>query len=190
MYFKILNSLLALFISISFVACSSTPKKEEEAAPVVAETPETSSRNMNQDPAEEYNTQVAEFRYPDGTTRPGFNYKKADVQNDFADWAKKNVDVIKTALEKLPDYVLQITGHTDAVGPEQPEGDKKGNMYYSEQRANAVKQALVKQGIAADKIVTKGMGSSSPISGIDSKDAKNRRVTFSYIKKEAPPQNQ
>lgn len=118
------------------------------------------------------------FRYP----RPGFSYKKADVNpGDFSGWSKVNVPVLKEGLGKLPDsYALEITGHTDAVGPEQAEGAKKGNIFYSELRANAVKQALIKQGIPANRIIAKGAGSSEPVSGLDAKDARNRRVTFRF----------
>ena len=53
-------------------------------------------------------------------------------------------------------------------------------MFYSEQRAKEVKQALVKLGFP-EKISTKAMGSSNPIPGIPGESAQNRRVTFQFL---------
>ncbi|XDD50389.1 OmpA family protein [Leptospira sp. WS92.C1] len=185
---KILNLILLGAIAFSFTLCSSAEKKEESAPEPSSGQEQASAANRSVDAnspeaiADSLNEKLKEFRYPDGLTRPGFSYKKADVNaGDFSEWSKVNAPVIKDGLGKLPDnYALEITGHTDAVGPEQAEGDKKGNIFYSELRANAVKQALIKQGIPANRIATKGAGSSEPVSGLDAKDAKNRRVTFRF----------
>lgn len=58
-------------------------------------------------------------------------------------------------------------------------------MFYSEQRAKEVKQALVKIGFPETRIVTKAMGSSNPIPGIDGESGQNRRVTFQFLMGEA-----
>ena len=71
-----------------------------------------------------------------------------------------------------PDLSVQIAGHTDNVGSEQH------NQQLSENRATAVKDALVKLGIPPHKIKAQGYGSTKPIS---SNDAENRRVEFSII---------
>lgn len=184
---KILNLILLGAIAFSFTLCSSADKKEE-SAPEPSGQEQSAAANRSVDAnspqaiADSLNDKLKDFRYPDGLTRPGFSYKKADVNaGDFSEWSKVNAPVIKEGLGKLPDsFALEITGHTDAVGPEQAEGDKKGNIFYSELRANAVKQALIKQGIPANRITTKGAGSSEPVSGLDAKDAKNRRVTFRF----------
>lgn len=192
MYFRVSKIVLTILLGISLVACSSGNKKTEAPAPEPAPATQDGANSRSfSDPVEQFNSMISGLRYPDGVARPGFSYKKADVQNDFAAWADKNVATIKSAMDKIPaEYALEITGHTDAVGPEQAEGDKKGNIFYSELRANAIKTALVKKGIPAARVVTRGVGSSSPIEGLDPKDPKNRRVTFSFIKTEAAPQNQ
>ena len=71
-----------------------------------------------------------------------------------------------------PDLTVQIAGHTDNVGSDQH------NQQLSENRAKAVKDALVTLGIPATKIVAKGYGSTRPISNVD---AENRRVEFSIF---------
>jgi outer membrane protein OmpA-like peptidoglycan-associated protein len=71
-----------------------------------------------------------------------------------------------------PDLTVQIAGHTDNVGTDQH------NQQLSENRAKAVKDALVALGIPATKIVAKGYGSTRPVSNVD---AENRRVEFSIV---------
>jgi len=193
MTIKQISLISAFLFAISLTFCSSAEKKEEPAPqppPQKTETEEkdpkakANTRSMDLDPSEEVNEKLKDFRYPDGTKNPGFGYKQANIdKNDFSAWAKSNAGVIKEALEKLPlEYALEITGHSDSTGPENPEGKKKGNIFYSEERASAVKKALVKQGVPAKRIKIKGAGSSKPIPGIDGSDPKNRRVTFQIVK--------
>lgn len=196
MTIKQISLIFAFLFAISLTFCSSAEKKEEPAPqppPQKAETEEkdpkakSNTRAMDLDPSEEVNEKLKNFRYPDGEKNAGFGYKQANIdKNAFNDWAKVNSGYIKESLDKLPtDYVLEITGHSDSTGPENPEGKKKGNIHYSEERAKVVKNALVKQGIPEKRIKTKGAGSSQPIPGIDGADTKNRRVTFQIVKIEA-----
>lgn len=181
---------LILFVSFALFLtnCKSTDEVKtppDENTTTTTDTSKVSSRDMNMALIEEINTALKDYRYPDGVRRRGFSYKLADIPAaDFQTWAKDNVAYIKDAIAKLPpEYVVQVIGHADASGPEEAEGSKKGNNYYSEIRANAVKDALVKQGIPADKLVTKALGSSNPISGFEEKDQINRRVTFQIVAK-------
>ncbi|XDD44394.1 OmpA family protein [Leptospira sp. WS60.C2] len=183
-----LSLILLVGLSISFTNCSSSEEKEtpkETTSTTTENKTGVSSRDLNGALLDEINVALKDYRYPDGVRRRGFSYKQADIQaEDFKTWAKDNVAYIKDALAKLPDsYAIEITGHADASGPEEAEGSKKGNGYYSQIRSDAVKAALVKQGIPAERIVTKAAGSSKPISGFDEKDAINRRVTFQVVSK-------
>ena len=65
-----------------------------------------------------------------------------------------------------------IEGHTDNVG------NKETNQTLSDDRAESVKNALVKKGILADRLSTKGYGQNKPIADNNSEEgrAKNRRV--------------
>lgn len=73
--------------------------------------------------------------------------------------------------------VIEIAGHTDNVGA--PEANQK----LSEDRANAVKQYLVKKGIAAERIVAKGYGDSEPVADNSTTVGKqqNRRTEVRVI---------
>ncbi len=185
----ILFKLILIFVSTLVLAnCSSSETKETppaETASTSTTTPTVSSRDTNIMLLDEINSTLKDYRYPDGVKRKGFSYKQADItKEDFNAWAKNNVAFIKEALVKLPeDYALQIIGHADASGPEEAEGGKKGNGYYSQIRADAVKDALVKQGVPAGRIATKASGSTSPVSGYPENDQINRRVTFQVVSK-------
>lgn len=193
MNFKnILNVIAISILSMSLAFCSSSEKKD----PAPEETPVTEDtgadlkkdRSLELNLLEEINITLKEYRYPDGVRRRGFSYKKADVtREDFNLWAKENINFIKEAIDKLPaDYVLQIKGHADSTGPEEAEGSKKGNNYYSQIRAEAVKDALVQQGLDASRITTVGVGSSEPVGGYDEEDEVNRRTTFQVVIQDNP----
>jgi outer membrane protein OmpA-like peptidoglycan-associated protein len=77
-----------------------------------------------------------------------------------------------------PNYVIEIGGHTDNVGKDE------SNITLSQNRANAIKQYLVKKGINADRIIAKGYGESQPIATNDTDEGrqKNRRTEIKIIK--------
>ncbi len=85
------------------------------------------------------------------------------------------IDEVAAALRPCLGAIIQITGHTDNSGPE------PGNIELSTERANAVRAALVRRGIPADGLRTRGMGSRRPVEGLDPTDPANRRIEFSVI---------
>jgi outer membrane protein OmpA-like peptidoglycan-associated protein len=82
------------------------------------------------------------------------------------------LDQVAAALETAPDLVLEVAGHTDNVGT------PASNQTLSEQRAEAVRSALVSRGVAESRLTAKGYGQSAPIADNRTEDgrAKNRRV--------------
>ena len=76
-----------------------------------------------------------------------------------------------------PSVSVRITGHTDAIGSD------RDNQILSEGRANAVRDELLKRGIAAERIEANGKGESEPIADNATEEgrAKNRRVEFVII---------
>lgn len=72
-------------------------------------------------------------------------------------------------LNRYPRTRIRVEGHTDATGPE------VYNQKLSERRAEAVKAALVSEGVLAERITTVGFGESRPVS---SNDDANRRVSI------------
>lgn len=79
---------------------------------------------------------------------------------------------LKEFMTENPELRIRITGHTDNVGSDQ------FNLKLSQGRAESVKEALVKRGIAPDRIETLGMGKRQPIASNDTEEgrAQNRRV--------------
>lgn len=87
-------------------------------------------------------------------------------------------EVVKKAAEYLKKYAgnaVEIQGHTDS------QGKPEKNQALSEQRAQAVKQALVALGVPnPNRLTAKGYGASSPVADNTTAEGrgKNRRVVF------------
>lgn len=95
---------------------------------------------------------------------------------------KRQAALIKGAeyIKKLPEEtVLEIGGHTDSDG-----GDAS-NQTLSENRANAVKQFLVAQGVRQEALQTRGYGEAVPKADNVTEFGKfqNRRIQYSLVRK-------
>jgi len=82
--------------------------------------------------------------------------------------------------KQYPDANLEVSGYTDN------RGSKAYNLKLSQRRADAVKAYLVKKGVAADRITTKGHGMEMPVADNNTRAgrAKNRRVEIRYTVRE------
>ncbi|HEX8637708.1 MAG TPA: OmpA family protein, partial [Pyrinomonadaceae bacterium] len=83
-------------------------------------------------------------------------------------------------IKKLPpSVVLEVGGHTDSVG------NDTSNQTLSENRATAVKNALVKFGVSPEVLQTRGYGKTKPKTANDTEEGKfhNRRIEYSVVKK-------
>lgn len=93
--------------------------------------------------------------------------------------SQEAIDNVVAIMTNFPNMTIELRGHTDNTG------DKTFNQTLSQQRADAVKAALVARGIAAERISTKGFGPDSPIETNDTVEgrAKNRRTEFVILTK-------
>ena len=93
--------------------------------------------------------------------------------------AYEDLEHVKDFLIDNPHYHLIISGHTDS------RGDHKVNMKLSQERANAIKKFLSKDGaVAKDRIEAYGYGDTKPIVQEEITDEdrrKNRRVEFELV---------
>jgi outer membrane protein OmpA-like peptidoglycan-associated protein len=98
---------------------------------------------------------------------PQFDFNKATLRPDGLAAVRTAADTLRGTTERVV-----VTGYTDSVGSD------AYNLRLSERRANSVRDALVADGIAADRITTKGMGESNPVASNDTAAgrAQNRRV--------------
>jgi len=88
--------------------------------------------------------------------------------------ASKTVDLVAGLMKKYPDTILALKGHTDKYGPDEY------NQTLSENRANAVKDALVAKGVDAKRIASvEGFGKTELIPNLTNRE--NRRVIILSI---------
>ncbi len=85
---------------------------------------------------------------------------------------------IAAILKEYPSSKFSIEGHTDNVGK------APANQKLSEDRAAAVKNYLVENGITTDRLTSKGFGQTMPIDSNKTKEGKanNRRVEVKLVK--------
>ncbi len=160
------TALIAIVAMVAFtIACSSSQQVEKDYADPNAALVSAQNQQLEKYPVK------------------GFAYKSSKMPEQKWDkWADVATPVVKEIINKLPDgYVLQVTGHADAIGPEQPTGNKPGNIKISKDRAQTVYNALTRKGVDSDKLTYEGVGSSEPIPGTNPRAAENRRVTFKVV---------
>ncbi|MES1944848.1 OmpA/MotB [Salinisphaera sp. PC39] len=97
--------------------------------------------------------------------------------------AQRILDRVATALKDSPEFRVEIAGHTDSLG------SASYNRQLSQERAEAVRQYLIQQGVDGDRLVAEGYGESEPIAdntnpdGTDNPEgrATNRRVELRVV---------
>ena len=81
---------------------------------------------------------------------------------------------VSTILELYPDLKVQVEGYTDSVGSD------SYNQKLSENRANAVHDFLIQNGVPASNVTSVGYGKADPVASNDTADGRrqNRRVNM------------
>lgn len=93
-----------------------------------------------------------------------FDFDKSTLQDE----SMPELQRLVRFLEKNPDLNFELHGHTDNVG------DANYNLNLSKERANTVRDYLVKSGIDANRIKTQGFGMTKP--KVENKDDKSRAL--------------
>ena len=84
------------------------------------------------------------------------------------------LNTVSQVLRDFPNVAVEVQGHTDS------RGNDSYNMRLSQSRAEAVRDYLVQQGVAANRMTARGYGETRPIASnrTNSGRAENRRVEF------------
>jgi len=96
----------------------------------------------------------------------------ASGQVQLVDGGLASLEEVVDLLQTEPDKMIRVEGHTDS------RGDAAANLELSAQRANAVREALISLGVAAERVTAAGMGQDFPIASNEDEEgrAQNRRV--------------
>ena len=102
-----------------------------------------------------------------------FETDSAKLAPSAADLVMRLADVMK----KNPDLKVAVVGYTDSTG------DFKYNLQLSDRRAKAMVDALVKDGVAENRLAGVGLGPLNPVATNDTTEgrAQNRRVELVLI---------
>ncbi len=105
-----------------------------------------------------------------------FPAEKTELSEESQLALKEAVETLK-ALPK--GSIIEIGGYTDEPGGEEH------NKQLALQRAEAIRQYLIKQGLSAAALKTKGYGTSQPLADSQTElgKAQNRRIEFRVVKK-------
>jgi len=106
-----------------------------------------------------------EFAEPFNVTvlfEPAKSYRLDNVYFDFAKYTLrpesfKELDELVSYMKWRENERIEIAGHTDNIG------NASENQKLSEQRAEAIRQYLIKKGVASTRVTAKGYGSTQPV---------------------------
>ena len=143
-------------------ACSTTPKQEPEPIPPVAAAEPVKPLELTQTPRGPMITlDDVLFDFEEDSLRP----EARSIARQAAQWLKKN-----------PDRIAVVQGHTDHTGP------SEFNQSLSERRAQAIRAALLDEGVPYSRIRVKGFGMTRPVASNDTREGRqaNRRVEIVF----------
>ena len=97
--------------------------------------------------------------------------------SSFTQGSSAALSELARLMSAYPGTRIRIEGHTDNTGPETV------NLRLSRERAQAVASYLSSRGVADNRLIAKGYGSTQPIEDnfTDAGRARNRRIEISYL---------
>ncbi len=165
---KIFTLFITVFTIVAFMAVSGCAKKAPKKTNVKSSTP-----------VQAVTPAIDPFYFEIA----GFKYKSYNI-NDVKTELTKSENEIAEKLKQVKQFgSVQVIGHADKKGPEGPEGDKIGNLAWSQKRAESMVDYFVsKHNISRDIFSIKGMGAAQLKDASKPYDQKNRRVEIEYKK--------
>lgn len=97
-----------------------------------------------------------------------FDFGKATLRPE----SFKELEELLNYLKRKVHVRIEIAGHTDNIG------NVRDNLLLSQQRANAIRNFLLKKGIDASRVIAKGYGAKEPVETNDTEEGRqmNRRT--------------
>ena len=97
-----------------------------------------------------------------------FDFDKDTIRPEF----RQDIQSLAEFMKTYPSVTTTVEGHTDSVGSD------SYNQNLSERRANAVREALISEGVDGSRVSSAGYGEARPIAdnATDEGRAMNRRV--------------
>jgi hypothetical protein len=102
-----------------------------------------------------------------------FEFASAEIRPE----SRPTLEEIAGVMKRHPGWTLRVTGHTDSVG------SAAANLELSRRRAEAVKLALGRLGVGADRLASAGYGAAAPKESNATLEgrARNRRVELTRM---------
>lgn len=119
---------------------------------------------------------VVKFELPAQITLEDVLFETGSAKLDPSSYPSLNR--LATFMQRKKTLVLEIAGHTDNVGSDD------ANLTLSRQRAEAVRNYLVNQGVSGTRLAAKGYGSHEPVADNHTEQGRrqNRRTEVRIIK--------
>ena len=171
---KLSKLFLVGFLGFALVGCSSTPKTDAGS-----DNKDSASQQVNTDvdaakraAAEKAAAELAELKAKIDGKAVYFEFDRYEISADHYALVKANADY----MSMKPELKVTINGHADE------RGTREYNLALGENRAMAVKNALIAEGVSPSRISVVSFGEDSPaVEGHDEKTwSKNRRAEFQY----------
>ena len=174
---QVVRMVLALTAFFALAGCPKDPELKPEAG---AGSSTTSSSTTS--PAPSAQTQsggdlaAAEAAQIEELQRLGmviyFDYDKAEIKSEYVNVLAAHAKFLTGAATRK----VRLEGHSDE------RGSREYNIGLGERRSQAVRRALMLQGVGEDQVVTVSYGEERPaVAGSDEEAyAKNRRVELAY----------
>lgn len=171
-------------LGVALVGCSSTPTDESAGVSTSDSVSQTSTGSddtgslvgQTEDTADAAAVQTSQeiagmYAALEGK-RVQFEFDRSEVQSEYHDVIKMHADYLALNQEAK----LTVEGHCDE------RGSREYNLALGERRANAIKNALIAEGVEANRIDVISFGEDRPLVDASNKEAwaENRRGEFVY----------
>ncbi|MCQ2974575.1 MAG: OmpA family protein, partial [Bacteroidales bacterium] len=146
------------------------PQVEEKVEEQVVEQP----KQPEPQPVEKVEEQVV--KTDTAMVVPNISFGRGFTESNLDKQAKEALDSIANLMKSNPNLKLELIGHTDSTGTEEV------NIRVGKQRAENIKQMLVKRGVKSSRIKCFTKGETEPLVPNNSEEnmAKNRRVEMIF----------